>query len=263
MGELNLILAVFLKPAVLLLDDLILFPLWVVRQKKGVKLLIISITLFLIGELFCARDVYILRRMTFLDEASHDIFMMLAFSFSAAAFFYIFREDIACWSRTCPVLRGVSAAKEGQADTKCLQKDYTSIFSGWIFLFLAVVAVMPIFAQEGVLQINLDVSLFGRQISSFLYDRTPELSMLQQKLFPVFSCLLLFCAGILCFILRRLSSIVLWVGCFGLGALFFTYFRLVLVHLFHPQATLTAFWEELLELLYIGFVYLWIRVGNK
>lgn len=259
MGELNFILAVFLKPLVLLVDELVLFPLWKIRQRSGVKLLMAAIIVFLIGELFCARDVYILRRMTYFDEAGHDIFMLGAFSLSFAAFFYLFRQDFACWSKACPVLRGLASAKEKITTDKCVQKDL-GVFAGWVLLFLAIVALMPVFAQDGVLRTNLDVSLFGRHIATFLYDRTPELSFLQQKVFPLVSCLLLIVSGILCFGQRRISDAVVWLGSFGIGALAFTYFRLILVHLFHPQAIFTAFWEELLELLYIGFIFLWIKV---
>lgn len=261
MGELNFILAVFLKPAVLFLDELVLIPLWKIRHKKGVKILMGSIIAFLVGELLCARDVYILRRMTYFDEAGHDIFMMVAFALAFWAFFHIFQADIACWLKKCPILRKDTAGGK-EITSQCIQRNYISIFAGWSLLFAALVAIMPVFANKGILRSELEVSLFGRRIASFLYDRSASLSVLQQKIFPLISCFLLFCSGILSLSARRLNKTVIWLGCFGMGALAFTYFRLVLVHFFHPQATLTAFWEELLEMLYICFIFLWIKIGR-
>lgn len=251
MAELNFILAVFLKPAVLLLDDLLLIPLWGIRHIKGVKLFMISIALFFAGELFCARDVYILRRMTFIDEASHDISMMLAFGMALAAFFYMFQGEIGCLKERCPVI------------LKCPQRNYSPVFISICLLLLGVASAMPVFAKDEVLRVPLEAGILGRHIAVFIYDRTLALSILQQKIFPALGSVLLFIAAGAFFVLKKSNRLILWVIFLGLGAMGFSYFRLVLVHFFHPQATLTAFWEEVLELSFIISIFLWIRTNKN
>ena len=132
-------------------------------------------------------------------------------------------------------------------------------FFGWLILGTSCLAVIPLMAPEEVLTVELPAGLGDSIFGVYIYDRSASLSCLQQMIIPLLAVVLLVYTGIGYLVIQQLTPQLVWTLSLGIGALLFSYFRLVLVHFFHPVATLTSFGEEFLELIFVLLFMAWIK----
>ena len=244
--ELNFLVGFAVKPAVLLLS---VFALRLVARRttgRGRTYLTLSLATFMAGELFCAVDVYVLRRMTLFDEGAHDILMAAAFGLFALGLYEHARSGPACWNIGCD--RNKTCRLPA---AECPTSSSYGPFVAWLLAGAAVTAIIPLLARPGILRVLLPAGIGKRPFGAYLYDRTPELSVLQQKILPLLAAVALVLAAVSYARQKKLTRAGAWLASMGIGALAFVFYRLVVVHMFHPDAVLTAFVEELLEALFL------------
>ena len=61
-----------------------------------------SAFIFLAGELACALDVYVMQKMTFINEGIHDIAMLIAFSGFIWCIYKFTIQKVKCFKFVCP-----------------------------------------------------------------------------------------------------------------------------------------------------------------
>lgn len=253
MLELNLILALVLKPMVIVVDDVLLFPFWKMREKPGMIILFWSTIIFLLGELTCAIDVYIFQRMTLINEGIHDTAMLIAFGGFFWGFYKVWVHKYGCFKPEC------EQYKECELEPEiCGKNQQCGIYPVWILLGGVVFAVLPIFSTPIIHQAILQAGYGDIVIGTYFYNRTFNLFFLQQILFPI-SAIVAFIVDILIVLsLRRFTPLAWKFLFFGMGALGFVYFRLMLINIYHPNVVYTVVGEEILELLFMILLSLWI-----
>lgn len=253
MAELNFLVGFFLKPWVLIINGIILLRLFKHRSVSCVRKFLFAFSLLLAGELICALDVYFVKHMSLFNEGLHDVLMMISFGILFAGLHdYILRRkqclNLSCDQMGSCLLEPAACNKSGR---------YGSFF-GWLILGTASLAVIPMMAPEEVLTVELPAGLGDRVFGVYTYDRSLSLSVLQQLIMPMLAVILLFYSGIGYLVRQQLTPSLVWTLSLGIGALLFAYFRLVLVHFFHPAAALTSFGEEFLELVFVLLFLVWI-----
>lgn len=253
MLELNLILAFILKPLVIVFDDLLLIPFWKLRDKPGMKIMFWSTIIFLIGELACGIDIYIMHKMTFLNEGIHDISMLIAFAGYFFGFYEILLNKIGCFKPEC------DAFKNCKLDSKlCVKNQQFGIYPVWLFIAGIILGLFPLVATPVIYQTVLSAGYGQTVIGSYLYDRTYNLYILQQIIFPI-SAIIAFIINIILIIYYKKVLPLIWkISCFGLGALGFVYFRIILINIYHPNVIYTVLGEEILELVFMLLLALWV-----
>jgi hypothetical protein len=244
--ELNFFVGFALKPAVLVLSLLALRLIGRRAAGKGRTLLTFSLVTFMAGELFCAADVYVLRRMTLLDESGHDILMAVAFGLFALGIYEHARAASPCWNVRCDKNKTCRLPA-----AECALSSSYGPFVAWLIAGAAVTAVIPFLARPGVLRVLLPAGIGKRPFGAYLYDRTPEISFLQQKILPLLAGVALGLAAVSYVRKKKITRAGAWLASMGAGALSFVFYRLIVVHFFHPDAVLTDFVEELLEALFL------------
>ncbi len=254
MAELNFLVAFLLKPWVLIITGMILFRLFRYRSVTCIRKFLFSLTLFLTGEIICAMDVYFIKHMSLFNEGLHDVFMMFSFGILFAGFHDYFQSRKICLNLSCE--QSGSCVIE-PAD--CSRSGRYGPFFGWLILGTACLGILPVLASEEVLSVELPAGWGERVLGVYTYDRSAALSCLQQKMIPMLAMLLLVFSGIGCLIKKHLTPSLVWTLSLGMGALLFSYFRMILVHFFHPVATLTSFGEEFLELIFVLLFLGWIK----
>lgn len=253
MLEANLILVLILKPLVLIADDFILIPFWKLRKETGILVIFWSSIIFMIGELTCAIDVYILNRMTLVNESIHDLSMLIAFSGYFWGGFQRWMHTHGCFKNDCPKYQSCETDP-----MSCKLHEKTGVFPGYLLIGGIILSILPMFATPLVYQTVLSAGYGTTIIGSFLYDRTQELYFLQQIIFPTLAIISFGFVSIRVFISRRMRSTDWKIVCFALGTLSFVYFRMLLIHVFHPNVVFTVVGEEILEVMFMVILALWI-----
>ncbi len=252
--ELNFLVGFVLKPGVLVLG---LLAFAAVRRLPGGRsrdILGLSFAAFVVGELFCAVDVYVRRGMSPVDETAHDLFMAAAFGLFAMGVY----ERIRAAGR-CPNLRCARSATCRLPAAECPESMALGPLAGWTMLGAAATGIIPILARPGALEVLLPAGLGGRSFGAYLYARTEGLSALQQRVLPALAMTALVIAALSYMRRKKLTTFGAWMATLGGGTLAFAFNRLVLVHAFGPEVVLTAFTEELLEGLFLVFALAWLR----
>jgi hypothetical protein len=253
MLELNLILAVMLKPSVIIIGILLLRPFWYLRQKPGLLIMFWSTVCFLIGEIACALDVYIMHKMTLVNEGLHDIFMLISFVGYSYGIYKIFLAKYGCFKNDCKKYNNCELDAE-----ICEKNQQFGLYPIWLFIAGIILSIFPLFATQVILQTSLPAGYGETVIGSYLYDRTFDLYVLQQIIFPI-SAIIAFSINVVLYIFNHKMKPLLWkISCYGIGALGFVYFRLILINIFHPNVVYTAIGEEILELMFMLLLILWI-----
>jgi len=248
----NLIVAVLLKPLVFMLNVFILAKLWKSWEKISHRYFYIAFVLLLIGELFCAIDVYLLQQMSLLNEGMHDVFMAFSFGiFIIGAYMYT-QENYRCWNDSCSVYW---ECKIIPAD--CSQSTYYGRFFGWLLMSLAIMGIFPVFADVSIMQKSLYAGFANTIYGLYEYSRQFPLIALQQKIIPLAGMFSLLGAGLIYLRMRCLNRSMMWMAGIGSGLILFSYFRLFLVQFFKNQVEITTFGEEILEALFLALFLLW------
>src|SRR5512143_719720 len=160
--ELNFLIGFGLKPLVLVLAFLALRA---VRRRlagRGRALLALSLGTFIAGELFCAVDVYVRRRMTLFDEGCHDALMAFAFGLFALGSYVYARETRRCLNVRCGKNEGC-----GLLSAECPESSSYGPMAGWLLIGTAVTAIIPVLAQPGVLKTLLPAGVGARSFGAF------------------------------------------------------------------------------------------------
>lgn len=258
MLELNLILAIILKPSVIIIGILLLKPFWHMRQKPGLHIMFWSTVFFLIGEIACAIDVYIMHKMTLVNEGIHDIFMLISFVGYSYGIYKILLAKYGCFKNDCKKYNNCELDAEN-----CEKNQQFGLYPIWLFIAGIVLGIFPFFATQVIHQTYLPAGYGETVIGAYLYNRTINLYVLQQIIFPL-SAILAFSTNIVLYAIDRKMKQLLWkISCYGTGALCFVYFRLILINIFHPNVVYTAIGEEILELMFMLLIILWIVPKNR
>jgi len=253
MLELNLILAILLKPFVIIFGLLLLKPFWRMRQRSGMITMFWSTVFFLIGEIACALDVFIMHKMTLVNEGIHDIFMLISFVGYSYGMYKILLAKYGCFKNDCKKYNNCKLDAEN-----CEKNQQFGLYPTWLFIAGIVLGIFPFFATQVIHQTYLPAGYGETVVASYLYNRTFNLYVLQQIIFPV-SAILAFSINFVLYTIDRKMKPLLWkISCYGIGALGFVYFRLILINIFHPNVVYTAFVEEILELMFMLLLILWI-----
>jgi hypothetical protein len=253
MNELNLVLVLLLKPAVIIVGAIVLLPLWKMRQKPGLLTLFWSTVIFMIGELICGVDVYGCNRMTLFNEGAHDTAMMLAFAGYIYGIFTAFYHKRGCLKLGCDKYRECALeAKDCELSHKPGAVTLVLLFTG------IVLSMLPMLSTPVIHQTLIEAGLGDKIFGSYLYDRTSELYLLQQIAFPGVSIAAFLATMAIVVVRKRITPTARKTVSLGLGALSFVYFRVVLVNLFHPQVIFTTLGEEIIELLFMLLLACWI-----
>ncbi len=252
MPELNLAAGLLLKPLVLLLTGWCLFRLWPRRRTPAVRLVLWAFAAFGAAELFCAADVYLGGRMSLPGEAGHDVLTALAAGLFIVGIYDFARGSYRCWNRDCGSYRTCD-----KLAAECHVAERLGPMPKWLFLGGALLAALPLSAAAGVQSLRLPVGWGSRVFGHYGYERTLAIAALEQRWLAVAAAVILLTAAARYAWKQRLDAPGLWLAALGAGTLGFVFFRVVLVHLFFPDATLAGFWEEVLEFLSLVLFLIW------
>lgn len=252
--ELNFLVGFALKPAVLVLAVLALRAARRLPAGRGRRLVRLSLVAFILGELLCGVDVYLHRGMSPFFESGHDLLMAASFALFSLGLYQRLREHGACLNLDCERLGSCT-----QPAPECARSTAWGPLAGWTILAVAALGLVPLLAQPGVLRAALPAGIGARSFGAYLYDRTELLSIFQQKLLTLAAMAALVAGAASYFRNRRLTATGAALVFPGAGVLAFVYNRLLLVHPLAPEAVLTAFLEELFELLFLALVLVWLR----
>jgi hypothetical protein len=253
MLELNLILVALLKPLVLLLIILILNKLRKMKNIVWINYFSWGSFLFMFGEITCAIDVYVLRRMTYINEGLHDSAMMMASVFYIYGLFQYIISTYGCFKPSCPNY------KQCNIDVlRCSYFHQQGILTTMIIIAAIIFALFPLFAAVINYQEAIEAGFGSTVIGTYLYNRTVDLSTLQQTVFPLVALISFFSVLIILITTNKLTLLSWKILSVGLGALIFSYFRLLLINLFHPKVDFTVLGEEVLEVTFLLLLGAWI-----
>lgn len=251
--ELNFLVGFLLKPAVFVLALLA----WraAARQPAGRGRLFIRLSLvaFLVGELLCGVDVYLRRATSAVFEGGHDLLMAASFALLALGLYERFRESFPCLATTC-----AAHATCRLTIAECPRATAWGPLAGFAMLLVAATGLVPLLAQPALLTVALPAGFGAQSFGRYLYDRTEVLSLFQQKLLTAAAVAALVAGAASYFRRGRLTTVGSALVLPGAGVLSFVYNRLVLVHPLFPEAVLTAFLEELFELLFVALLLAWL-----
>lgn len=242
-----------IKPVYMILSLLIILAL---IDQKSADLLTLQWgqIAFLAGEIFCALNFYLYRHGAILSEYLHSYGMALAFGLTSFAFLE------AIDARFLRLSSSKSACAALAVCGRCTRHDREGCKARTITRFvipiLAFLTLIPLLAP---LQVDAyAVSIFGFPYS---YTRFDAYEIYERRVLPG-----------LALISFLLAWIPLWrnsehpipfatkiFACAGIGALGFSFFRLVLNAVFAQNLVWFEFWEETTELMFVaatGFI-LW------
>ena len=255
MEELNLILVLIFKPLVIVFGILICKRFLQLRELPGMNILLWSMVVFIIGELFCAIDVYIIQRMTFINEGLHDIGMLFSFGGFIWGYFDYTIYRYGCIKTDCIQIQDCDLGP-----LTC--RKFQRVDNNFIVMLLGggiVLAVLAMAARPITHKILLSAGFGENIIGAYLYNRSQTLYILQQVIFPALAIsAFIFTSGKI-LISRLIDEFTRKLIFFGCGAIGFVYFRLLLINIYHPDVFLTTIGEEILELLFVVLVYRWIK----
>ncbi|MBI4871748.1 MAG: hypothetical protein HY814_09280 [Candidatus Riflebacteria bacterium] len=250
----NWVQGVVLKPVVLLLAGLLLSRLWTLRHVAVFRMVLLGTAVFAAGELTCARDVYVVKGMTFGGEAIHDVCMMLAFGLWCYGLVRHGWRRVGCLRHDCPARPGcVMEPIDCRAAMRCGRFPVLLLCGG------SLLAGMTMLTTPIVHGTYLAAGLMGRVVGGYAYDRTSALCVLQQLVFPALAAAGFLAASGWVLVLRELGDTAWKLTSLGLGALSFAMFRIGLINGYHPNVVFTTVFEEVLEafLMVVFLVWIW------
>lgn len=243
----------FVKPFYTLLSLVIAVWLW---RQKATELVALrwAMLFFFVGENFCAANYLFYNDGSRLFEYLHSFGMVVCFGLTTYALF----EGMDRWflqfsdsEEKCAAL-GLCRRCIKYADVPC---GFQQVF---LFLIPAtmVICFMPLSAE--LLPLSYNTKILG---SFYNYSHPVVHQLFEARYLPVAALVLLAASwGILKF---GKTDPVQWSKVFfaaGIGAVGFSFFRLILLHVYRDHLAWFGFWEEITELLFVAGtgVVLWI-----
>ncbi len=212
---------------------------------------------FFIGESFCLANFMVYRDRSYLLEYLHNYGMVLTFAFTFWATFEAIDLRLIRYSdpgRAC----GFAQLCQGcikHADVPCGLRRVMMLVIG----AMIVVSAAPLTA--GFRANSYTTSIFGTPYS-FIHEITHQ--MYEIRLLPVMAVVLLACSLLLLLLKERHPTpLAKLFFAAGLGAMAFSFFRLMLLAPYFDNQVWFASWEEITELLYVGAAGGIILIFNK
>jgi hypothetical protein len=247
------------KPTYTLLSLIYAVFLWSAKSPDLVALRRAMIAFF-IGENFCAANYLLFQDGSYLLEYLHIFGMLLCFGLVVYAALEAIDRRIIAYSekdKPCAALelcRGCMKYK----DSPC---GFQRVFL-WLLPALAVVSFMPLTA--GLISVSYNTRILG---TLYNYSHAVIHQLYEIRFLPI-AAILLFVAS-WCFLRFGKREPVAWAKAFfaaGIGAISFSFFRMILLHAYSEDLVWFAAWEEITELLFIlgvGLLLLIFRHGLK
>lgn len=238
----------FIKPLYMLLS-LVIIVVLVGQPGADISALKWGQVAFLSGEIFCAVNFYIYRHASVLSEYLHSYGMALAFGFTFFALFESLDSRLLRLSNSetpCAALALCGKCTRHQ-DEGCKVHSVAQ----FLMPLLAGLIFIPILSP--LQPDSYAVSIFRFPYS---YMRLSFYEAYERRILPLFA-LTSFAIAYVPLLVRRNPPLPLLTKAFtaaGLGALGFSFFRLVLNAIFADNLVWFEFWEETTELMYIGFI---------
>lgn len=210
---------------------------------------------FFAGETFCALNFYIYKHESILSEYLHSYGMALAFGFTSFALLEgletrLLRQSNSKLTLPAPVQEAqVSrAAKSTKGDASAPEARAVARFA---IIMLAILTFIPMLSP---LQPDAySVSIFGFPYS---YTRFDVYEIYERRVLPALA-LIAFVISYLPLLRKGRTSIPFLTKvflCAGLGALSFSFFRVSLNAIFVNNLVWFEFWEEAIELMFVGAI---------
>jgi hypothetical protein len=230
-----------IKPIYMVLSLVIILVL-IGQKSADLSALQWGLVAFLVGETFCAINFYLYRHASLLSEYLHSYGMVLAFGFTSFAVLEGFDSRI---------LHLSSSTNAGTALTVSGRSVHRKarLIARLIILMLAILTWIPLLSP---LQPDAyAVSIFGFPYS---YARLDEYEILERRVLPVLALISLLIAYLP--LLRNTGPPIPFLTkiffCAGLGASGFSLLRVALNVIFINNLVWFEFWEEAIELIYVG-----------
>ncbi len=244
----NLATGVLLKPLVFGLAAAALARAWKAgASSAGARTWGMAFAAFLAGEAACGIDVYVRHSLGLWNEAFHDLLMAAAYGFFIAGSALYARDRGICWHTGCRG-HGTCGLRPGDCGKSTRCGTFPSVLTGAI----AIMAFLPLAAPMDVFRVSLASGLRGRAFGTFVYRRSFELAVFQQRLLPLLAIAGLAIATFEVARTKKIGPLALWAGSLGAGCLAFAIFRFGLLRVFLPDIGLAVFSEEALELLFVA-----------
>jgi hypothetical protein len=247
----------FVKPLYTLLSLLLVVWLW---RQKAVELVALrwAMLFFFVGENFCAANYVFYDDRSYLFEYLHSFGMVVCFGLTI----YALLEGTDRWfikfsdsEEKCAAL-GLCRRCIKYGDAPC---GFQRIF-GVLIPAAMVMCLMPLSAE--LLPISYNTDIFG---TFYNYSHSIVHQVFEFRYLPMAALVLLAISWLTLKMKQR--DPVQWSKLFfaaGVGAIGFSFFRLILLNVYRDHLAWFGIWEEVTELLFIlsaGFV-LWIfRLG--
>jgi len=219
-----------IKPIYMMISLIIILALFEQQRAAIVALQWGQIT-FLAGEIFCAINFYIYKHESILSEYLHSYGMALAFGFTSFA-----------------LLEGWEWLFASQNRPQLMQEAKAILkFSLPILAALSFIPILSPLQSEAYA-----VSIFN---FSYSYIRLDFYEIYERRMLPILAIVAFIVTYFSLF--RKSESISFFTKvflCAGLGALSFSFFRVVLNAIFVNNLVWFEFWEEAAELMFVGTV---------
>lgn len=234
------------KPLYMVLSLLLAMALWRTRA-PDLTALKWSMLAFFIGEAWCAVNYLIFDYTSYLSEFLHSFGMVVAFGF----FIYAIIEaldsrviKLSAWGQRCAAL---------ELCGPCIKSEDVDCGARKLLLLLIAVActlaLIPLLV--GFSPVSYNSVILG---TPYNYSHPIIYQMFEKRYCPILALILLAIAFIILWRQpRRSLSPSVWVlFAAGLGALAFSFFRLLLGMVYENNLIWSTFWEELTELVFIA-----------
>ena len=237
------------KPLYMTLSLFLAIALWRTRAPDltAVKW---SMLAFFVGEAWCAVNYLIFDYTSYLSEFLHSFGMVVAFGF----FIYAVMEGID--SRLMKLSAAGQRCGALELCGSCIKTEEVDCGARKIFLLLILVTgiltFMPLQAEFSPVSYNSVI--LG---TPYNYSHPILYQIFEKRYCPAWALMLLAIAFVILLRQpRRLPSPFAWVlSTAGLGALAFSFFRLLLGMVYENNLIWSTFWEELTELVFITSIW--------
>lgn len=237
------------KPLYMILSLLLALTLWRVWS-PDLAALKWSMVAFYVGEASCALNYLLFDSTSYLSEYFHSYGMVVAFGF----FIYALMEGmdsrvmrVTAWGQRCAAL---------ELCGRCLKSEEVDCGARKILLLMIPITIFLGFIplQADFSSVSYNVAILGRTYS---YFNPVPFQIFEKRYCPLIGMALSAMAFITLWRQPRrpvLPSVwVLWAA--GLGALAFSFFRLLLGAVYENHLVWSTFWEELTELIFIAAIW--------
>ena len=237
------------KPLYMALSLFLAIALWRTRARDLIAVKW-SMLAFFIGEAWCAVNYLIFDYTSYMSEFLHSLGMVVAFGF----FIYAVMEGID--SRLIKLSAAGQRCGALELCGSCIKTEEVDCGARKFFLLLILMAgvltFMPLQAEFS--SVSYNNVILG---TPYNYSHPILYQIFEKRYCPAWALMLLAIAFIILWRQpQRLPSPFAWVlSAAGLGALAFSFFRLILGMVFETNLIWSTFWEELTELVFVTSIW--------